>query len=173
MTDLYQKIVSQRSGLERIVARIPGFRGYKEMTARREADRMIREHIVGLLKEQMQRFIAAEKQMLSKGGLSAATKTREAKTQFQIFIDRVNTAAPGYAGFYAAQKVGSEELEKLYAFDAALVEYVDHFRTAIEAFDAAARSGEGMETAISNLEMIATEANAAFNMRDNVVTEIS
>ncbi|MCS6870652.1 MAG: hypothetical protein RML95_07440 [Anaerolineae bacterium] len=173
MTDLYQKIVSQRSGFERILARIPGFRGYTEMTARREADRMIREHIVTLLKEQMQRFIAAEKQMLSKGGLSAATKTREAKAQFQIFIDRVNTAAPGYAGFYAAQKIGPEQLEKIYAFDAALIEYVDHFRTAIEAFDAAARSGEGMDEAISKLEMVATEANAAFNMRDNVVTEIS
>lgn len=171
--DLYQRIISQRSGFERVLARIPGFRGYTEMTARREADRMIREHIVTLLKEQMQRFIAAETRMLRQGGLSVATKIREAKTQFQIFIDRVNTAAPGYAGFYAAQKIGPEQLERIYAFDAALIEYVDHFRTAIEAFDAATRSGEGLDEAISKLEMVAMEANAAFNMRDNAVTEIS
>lgn len=173
MADLYEKIISQRSGLERIIAKIPGFRGYKEMTARREADRMIRDHVVELLKEQMQRLISAEKAILQKGGLSVASKSREAKTQFQIFIDRVNTAAPGYSGFYSAQKVGPEELERIYAFDAALVEYVDRLRDAIDTLDTAARSGENIDAAISVLELVANEANAALNMRDDVITGIS
>ncbi|GAB4547854.1 MAG: hypothetical protein OHK0023_09830 [Anaerolineae bacterium] len=172
MTDLYQKIISQRSGLERIIAKIPGFRGYKEMTARREADRMIREHVVELLREQMQRLVSVEKSILQKGGLAVAGKTREAKTQFQIFIDRVNTAAPGYAGFYSAQKVGSEELERIYAFDAALVEYVDRLRDAIDTLETAARSDKSVDEAISVLETVANEANAALNMRDDVITGI-
>jgi len=173
MTDLYQKIVSERHGLEKIMARIPGFRGYKEMSARREADRMIRDHIVGLLREQMNRFTAVDRELLKKGGLSAATKLREAKTQFQLYIDRVGAASPGYSGFYSANKIGPDELERVYAFDAALIEYVDIFRTAIEALDKALDTNENVDSAIKNLETVAIEANQAFNLRENVFTGIS
>jgi hypothetical protein len=55
MSDLYKRIVDQRGSLESLMAKIPGFRGYKEMTDRRAADRMMREHIVKLLKEQITR----------------------------------------------------------------------------------------------------------------------
>src|SRR3954464_7393632 len=110
MTDLYQRIVGQRSSLESIMAKIPGYRGYKEASDRRAADRMIREHVVMLLKEQMNRLVSAEKKLMSSIGLSAAGKIRGAKMNFQTFIDKVNTAAPGYAGFYDAQKVGPDEL---------------------------------------------------------------
>src|SRR5205085_1422172 len=74
MTDLYQRIVGQRSGLESIMAKVPGYRGYKEASDRRAADRMIREHVVTLLKEQMNRLVNAEKKLMSSIGLSAAGK---------------------------------------------------------------------------------------------------
>ncbi len=172
MSDLYNQIVSKRSGLERIVAKIPGFRGYKEMTARRDADRMIRDHVVKLLKEQMARLVTTEKKLMSSGGLAAVGKTRSAKTNFQVFIDRINTAAPGYSGFYSAKKIGPEELEKIYSFDAALIEYVDHFSKAIDALNTAIDSKGNVDEPITALETLAQEANAAYAMRDNVLTEI-
>src|SRR5476649_2580995 len=111
MTDLYQQIVAQRSSFENLMAKVPGYRGYKEATDRRAADRMIREHIVALLKLQMTHLVDVEKKILSAGGLSQASATREAKSKLQIFIDRVNTAMPGYAGFYdrsEERRVGKE-----------------------------------------------------------------
>ncbi|MCC7206492.1 MAG: hypothetical protein IT323_04255 [Anaerolineae bacterium] len=172
MTDLYDRIISQRQGLERIFARIPGFRGYAEMNARREADRMLREHVVHLLKEQMTRLVNAEKKLISSGGLAVAGKTRSAKTQFQVFIDKVNTAAPGYSGFYAAEKIGPDELQRIYAFDAALLDYVDKFKTAIDGLSDAL-SGQGdTEAKIGELETLAQEAVSAFDMRENVLREI-
>jgi hypothetical protein len=167
-TDLYDRIVSQRSGLERILSKVPGYKGYKEATDRRNADRMIREHVVRALKEQMTRLVNVEKKLISGGGLSYASKTRSAKTNFQIFIDKVNTAAPGYSGFYDAKKVGSDELEKIYAFDAALLSYADKFSDAVDVLDKAAQTKEGMDTAVSDLENLAQEALAAYAMRDDV-----
>jgi len=170
MTDLYQRIVGQRSGLENIMAKVPGYRGYKEASDRRAADRMIREHVVTLLKEQMNRLVNAEKKLMSSIGLSAAGKVRSAKMNFQTFIDKVNTAAPGYAGFYDAQKVGPDELAQIYNFDAALIDYADKFREKIDALDKATK--ETFDAAVADLEALAQEANSAFAMRENVLTGI-
>ncbi len=171
--DLYQRIVGQRSSLENLMAKIPGFRGYKEASDRRAADRMMREHIVQLLKAQMTRLVNTEKKILNSGGLKFASATRSAKTNFQIFIDKVNTAMPGYAGFFDAKKVGPDELAKIYAFDAALIGYADKFREKIDALDQTAASKEGLDKAIADLEALAQEAIAAYAMRDNVLTEIA
>jgi hypothetical protein len=174
MSELYERIVSQRHGLERIVARIPGFRGYKDAQARRDADRMVREHIVRLLKEQLQRFAGLEKRMLTSGGLAFMSQSANAKMIMQTFIDRINTAAPGYSGFYSAKKVGTEEFEKLYAFDAALVEYADRFDEKIDALEAAlAAGGAAIGAAIMDIETLARDANSAMSLRDDVVTGLA
>lgn len=173
MSDLYEKIVSQRSGFEKLMAKVPGYRGYKEASDRRAADRLIREHVVRLLKEQMTRLNPVEKKILSSGGLSFASKTREAKTQFQIFIDRVNTAAPGYSGFYDSKKVGPDELDKVYSFDAALIGYVDRFREAIDALDTAAGAKDTIDQAVTALEALAREANDAFKLRESTLMDLA
>jgi maltooligosyltrehalose synthase len=173
MTDLYQRIVGQRSSLENLVAKVPGYRGYKEASDRRAADRMIREHVVRLLKEQMTHLVNVEKKIITSGGLAHTTDTRNAKMNFQSFTDRVNTAAPGYAGFYDAQKVGPDELAKIYAFDAALIGYVDKFREKIDALDKAAQTPDSLAAAISDLEALVQEANSAYAMRDGVLTELA
>ncbi len=172
MSDLYDRIISQGKGLERVFASIPGFKGYAEMNARREADRMLREHVVQLLKQQMTRLVTAEKKLISGGGLASAGKTRSAKTQFQIFIDKVNTAAPGYSGFYAAEKIGPDELQRIYAFDSALLDYVDKFKTAIDGLSDALSSQGDTEAKIGELETLSREAVSAFDMRENVLREI-
>jgi hypothetical protein len=170
--DLYNRIVSDRSGLEKILARLPGFRGYTEMSARRAADREVREFIVRLLQEQQQRLIGIERDLVSKGGIRAAGQSREAKTKFQIFVDRVNTASPGYSGFYDAVKVGSNDLANIYAFDAALIGYVDQFRDALDVLEKAVQNEEGIAEAVVGLERVADEANLAFNLREDVITGI-
>lgn len=171
-TDLYEKIVSERHGLERIVAKIPGFKGYKEMSARREADRMIREHVVKLLKEQMNRLVSAEKKMMQSGGLAAVGRSKDAKMKFQTYIDRVNTAAPGYSGFYSANKIGPQDLEKVYAFDASLLDYVEKFREQIDHLGKTIAEKGDLDQAVGLLQALAEEANSAFSLRDNVLTEI-
>jgi hypothetical protein len=173
MTDLYKKIVEDRSGLEQILAKIPGFRGYTEMSARRAADRMIRDYVVKLLKEQMTRFVSTQKKIIGSGGIKYASKSKTAQTRWQIFIDKVNTAMPGYSGFYDAKKVSADDIDKLYQFDAALVSYVDKFSEGVDALQAAAEKKDGIDTAIIGLESAADEAIAAYGLREDVITGLS
>jgi len=172
MDDLYSRIVRERGSLEGLVARIPGFRGYMDMTARRQADRLIREHVVAQLKTQLNRLSEIEKVLLDAGGLSFMSKTRSAKTKFQTFIDRIATDAPGYSGFFDAVKIGQDDLGVIYAFDQALLDYVDKFALALDALRDAALRGEGVEEGIRTLDALTVEANDAYGLRENVLKGI-
>ena len=49
MADIHGTIDTQRNALERLVQRIPGFRGYYDKENRREADKLLRDYGVTLL----------------------------------------------------------------------------------------------------------------------------
>ena len=42
MGDLYERVSEDRSWLEKIVGKIPGYKGYKEKEMRRESDKLLR-----------------------------------------------------------------------------------------------------------------------------------
>lgn len=173
MDDLYSRIVRDRGSIEKLFARIPGFRGYMDMGARRQADRMMREHVAGQLRTQLNRLAVIEKTLLdSSGGLAYMSKTRSAKTKFQTFIDRVATDAPGYSGFFDADKIGADDLQVIYAFDEALLDYADKFKEKLDALQAAAAQMTGVDEKIQDLDALTIEANEAYGLRENVLKGI-
>lgn len=169
MNDLYSRIVSERGSLERLAARVPGFGGYMDMNARRQADRLIREQVVLHLTQQLNRLPEIEKKLIDAGGLNYMTETHSAKTKMTTFIDRVATATPGYSGFFDAVKVDAEDISVIYAFDEALLRYADQFKERLDALDQAATANEGVQEAIAELDAVTREANEAFALRENVL----
>lgn len=172
MNDLYHQITSQRGTMEKILARLPGFRGYMEMNSRRQADRMVREQVAGQLRQQLNRLTTIENALLDAGGLSYMSKTRSAKTKLQTYIDRIATDNPGYSGFYDAIKIGPDDLQIVYSFDLALLDYVEKFKEKIDALQKAGTAKEAVEPAIQDLDALTLEANEAYSLRDNVLTGI-
>lgn len=173
MSDLYQRIVSQRGGIEGLLARIPGFRGYIDKGHRRAADRMVREYVAGQLKQQIDRLGQVEKQILDvDGGLSFMSKTSSAKTKLQTYHDRVLAAMPGYAGLDDPIKIREEELERLYSFDESQIRYADQVKAAIDALQAAVANSDGINEAIQALDAVAIEANQAFGLREDAILNI-
>ena len=172
MDDLYSRIVRERGSMERLMARIPGFRGYMELNARRQADRMVRDYVAGQLRTQLNRLPGIETTLLDGGGLAYMSKTRSAKSKFQTFVDRVATDAPGYSGFFDAVKIGSDDLAVVYAFDQALLDYADKFKDKLDVLQDAAANNEGVDEAIRELDALTIEANEAYNLREHVLTGI-
>ncbi len=101
------------------------------------------------------------------------SKTQSAKTKLQTFRDRVKAAAPGYSGFAEAVKIGDEELNRLYSFDEALIRYVDKIDAALDKLDESVSSNEGLDDAIGSLDQLTLEANDAFSLREDVLTNIN
>ncbi len=173
MSELYDQIIREHGKTRNFLDRIPGLRGYLDKGDRRKADRMLREHIAQQLEQRKSRFVSLEKQILQAGGMAMMSKTRDAKTKFQSYIDRVEAAAPGYSGFFAAVNVDELALEELYAFDAAQVSYVDRFDAELDALEKAINDDEGLESAIQSLYNLAEEAMRAFELREDVLTKLN
>lgn len=169
MDDLYSRIVRERGKVENLLARVPGFRGYMELNARRQADRMIREQVAEKLRQQLSRFTTIEKALLDAGGLQSMSQTRSAKTKLQTFIDRVATDTPGYSGFFDAIKIGADDLEVIYAFDKALLDYVDKLTEKVSALQQAALNQGDVEAAIRDLDAMTIEATEAYRLREDVL----
>lgn len=173
MSDLYDKIISQRGSFENLVAKIPGFRGYLDNKARRAADRLVRDHVAGEYDARIARFGDIEKALLDGGGLSYMSKTNAVKSELQHLHDLIATAAPGYSGAFEQIKITSEDLEKIYSFDEAMIRYVDQLDAVLNTFETAASSKTGIEEALTGVDKVVSEAEQAFSLRDDVITQLS
>lgn len=173
MDDLYEKIVSQRRGFAWLAGKLPGFAGYMENTSRRTADRMLREHIAAQFKQLRDEFVNIETKLLRAGGLSYMGQSKSIKTKYQTLIDRIQTDAPGYSGFLAANKITPDDLENVYAFDEAMVRYTEDISEGIQDLDKAVNTKNGIPEALDHLDTLMLEASQAYDLRDDVLNGIA
>lgn len=170
MSELYERIVAERGSFERLIARIPGFKGYQDKQARRTADRMLRDYLVEQVQDRLDRFIRIEQLLINSGGIAYMTRTRNVKSKLTQYKDKINAAGPGYSGMWAQLKIGTDEMEKLYAFDEAQIRYVEGFDAGLDAIERAAGKSDVLDQAIVDLDQMIVEALEAFDLRDDVIT---
>jgi hypothetical protein len=99
--------------------------------------------------------------------------TKSVKTKFQTLIDRIATDAPGYSGFFAATSIGPDELETIYAFDEAMLRYAEQIAGLLDNLGKAVTARGGIPEAISALDTLMLEANAAYDLREDVLRGIA
>ena len=170
MTDLYEQVEGERGRIESFMGKIPGYKGYKEKEMRREADKLLRDALARRLEEQWRRLPNIQKQLLNSGQILWVDDIEGATMQLQTFIDRLKTAAYGYAGFFDAARVKEDRLDQLYNFDMALDEQVDEITAAIDQLSSAATENAGVGEAIVRLNNATTAANETFIRRKDVLT---
>lgn len=171
MTDFYQKITDEYGSLEKLASKIPGFKGYMDLNDRRAADRILRERIARSFQEQLTRFTRLQRDIVEGGGLQYMERVQHIDTLLRTFIDRVQTAALGYAGVFDPIKVREEELQRLYAFDNALLTYQDQLAAGLSQLEEGVDSGE-VGGVLRQLESVVTEANNTFKRREEVLQEM-
>jgi hypothetical protein len=173
MSELYDQIMSQKGSLEKIVMKIPGFKGYQDKQTRRKADTMLRDFIAKQIADCVQKMVRIEKLILDNVGMQYMQKTRNVKGKIQLYHDRVDTAVPGYSGMWAQMKIGAEELEEIYSFDEAQVIYVEKVDAALDALQQTVLNQDGIDLAIMEVDAAVTEALDAFALRDDILTRLS
>jgi hypothetical protein len=168
MADLFQRITGSRNFLEKIVNVIPGFKGYMDRNARRDADKLLRETVATRLELQWSRISELQRQQIEAGGIDTVDDLEAAAIKLRTLIDRVRTAAYGFAGFFDAVKVGEAELEKLYEFDAALLDRAVQLAAAVDNV-AASVGSDGWPAAVRNVTSQVQDSLNAFNGRSEVI----
>jgi hypothetical protein len=145
--DMREVVSGGMSDLEKLAAKIPGYRGYKEKEVRREADKLLRDHVYRVLSEQRRRVEDIQTN-LGLDQIEEVERLGRARRRLQTLADTVHTAAYGYAGLFDAVKVQEEQLDALYSFDNNLLAESDSIVEAVDSLQAAVDRGEGVGSAI-------------------------
>lgn len=172
MVDFYQKITDMQKLPEDVIRFIPGLKQMFEKEDRRQADRLLREHIALQYDELLGEFNKLQRKMMDKGGLSGMEQAQRIDGKLQTFIDRIRSAAEGYSGVFDAVKIDADALERVYAFDHALLSYKDQFSTGLMEMDKAIGT-DAITDVLYQLEEVVTEANNTFKRRVEAMQGIS
>ena len=172
--DLRQTVSDHMSGLEALVAKIPGYKGYKEKEIRREADNLLRQRLAGQLAEQRTRAEDIASQMLTGPGLSQLDEMGKGNTRLQTLIDKIKTAAQGFAGFFDAVRVKEDQLDILYEFYTRMLDQVEEIRAALDSLQAALDAGESdkLAPAVRRYVKTVTDVSATFDKRRDTMIDM-
>lgn len=167
MSDLYERVVSQQDALKKLIGKLPGFKGYFIRSDRRSADKLLRETIADKFQVQWQRLSGIQRDLVTSGHLDVLDDIEIGAIRLRQFIDRVKTAAYGYAGFFDAVKIKEDELEKVYQYDLTLMEMADEVAGAIDNLEASVGT-DGFPASIRNVNQKAQDCLDAFNQRSEL-----
>ncbi|HDR06744.1 MAG TPA: hypothetical protein ENN88_03835 [Candidatus Coatesbacteria bacterium] len=138
MDDFRDRIADDRSELENRLARlVPGYRGYKELKTRRDADRLLRELLVGRLDALRVKLREMVITLTNNGLLELLRAVDAVEDRLETVTDAFRYADYGYSGKTAPLKVTGEVLDRLYEYDEGLLDGVERLE----------RSGEGLGAA--------------------------
>lgn len=136
---LYEKAKEEMRLSERILAEIPGFRGYKEKEIRRETDKLIRNSLYRKLSEARKDLKEVFQQLSDQRLHEVLTDMDRLVMRFDRVAEKINHASYGYAGFFNVVKVEEEKLDKMIDFDGKLVGDVKKIVEKTSAFKGEAR----------------------------------
>jgi len=157
--------------LERLMLVLPGFRGYKLREQRREADKIVRNHIYDALEQSRSDMTKSLQTLVD----SKATELVEPTNRLIAILDRVaekiNHASYGYSGFFDSIKIEEPELDRMLAFDTQLMDSVRKFGDSVRSLRDALGQGksENLRSMQDSIESALRDLEATFDQRKMVI----
>lgn len=134
----------QLNWLEKILHKIPGFKGYYGKELRRDSDRLQREFI---MKQQRKVKTGMNKVIQT----AARAKDFEQLRECDLFVKELDKsigalryADQGYSGFFDLVKIREAELDKVYEWDALAMEAAEVFAAEFEKLSLAPLDPSGL-----------------------------
>lgn len=173
--DVYSEAKSQMRLSERIVAFIPGFRGYKEKELRRESDKLIRNHLHLKLSTAKADLKAVAQKLSDRRYFDVLTDMDRLVAKMDRVVEKVNHASYGYTGFFNIVKVKEESLDRMIDFDSKLIDEVKSLAADVAAFKTELTSGEtkDLKTRIQNLTDKLEAFEGTFDKREEVILGVN
>lgn len=174
ISDLFNKIQGESTGLGNLLSKIPGLDGYMERSRRREADQLLRKTIADRLESTRLQFGSISEE-LSRDIIKAidhAEPMGRVDTRLMGLIGKVKDAPQGYAGFFDAIKVKEDDLARIYAFDENMLNHADQIAASTAVLEKAVMDDGDISGAIRALDSEVKEANTTFDGRDEVIKGI-
>jgi len=169
MTDYQSQIEDQRGKIKELLLKVPGFKGYIELEDRRTADKLLRDAVAESYQEQLDRLTTVQTEFVDRGDLAYVDDLEAVVVKLRTFIDRISHATYGYSSFFSAIKIDAEKLDKIYAYDQALLNGIDGLSAALESLETI-EDPEQLKELIKDLKKQAQDIVTKADQRKNVIT---
>jgi hypothetical protein len=170
MSDLRDRAREDDSPLQSLLDYIPGFRGYHERELRRRADKLLRDHLVGLLDGERAKLRRRAADLSRSKNLTAVGALDKSIGLFTRVRDKLRYADYGYTGWFDTPQIREEELDRMYEYDLSLREFVATIQQRVEGVLAA--DEENLPPALSSLEDALRELDEMIDRRGEVVQRL-
>lgn len=154
--------------LTNIAAQIPGFAGYKAVEDRRTADKQLRAFIGERLESLSERLDAVIEAQSRGGNLDGLALIDQSKRRLARLIDRMRFADYGYAAVFDRVQIGEAELDRLYTYDAAIVDDLKTFDEAVGQVEKGAADRAALAAALAHLDSVTAGLDRRFDGRKHL-----
>lgn len=170
MPDYRRRVKNSQGQFRQLMARLPGFKGYIEKEARREADKMLRDDIARKLDVQRSGLEKLSARYAQESNFAAVSALERVRMRLQTVTDKIKTGAYGYAGFFDAATVNEAELDALYEFDNGLLQQVDKLAAGLQALPDQLTEQKDPATALTAVSAAIDELSTTWMKRQDVIT---
>jgi DNA-binding protein H-NS len=169
-----KKVEDEKRLSEKIMTALPGFRGYKEKELRREADKLIRNHLYEKLGEARSDLKETYQKLVDNRIMETWTGMDRLIAKFDRISEKINHAFYGYSGFFDAIKIREDRLDRLIRFDSDLLGSINVTLAEVEKFKSEVTDRKFMEakTRIEELMKDVEKLEETFNKRKSTILDI-
>jgi hypothetical protein len=154
--------------LSNIAHLIPGFAGYKAVEDRRMADKQLRAVIGERLTRIKDRLDAVVAGISRSGSLDGLALIDQTGSRLERLIDRMRFADYGYSAVFDRVQLGDPELARLYQYDAAIMNELGSFDSAVAGVESAAGDPAKLTQALATFDALTAEFDRRFEARQHL-----
>jgi len=160
--------------LERLMLAIPGFRGYKVREQRREADRIVRNYVYGVIQRARDDLMICLRMLSDFKATELMDPMSQLVAKVDLVAEKVNRAAYGYAGFFDSVRIDAPQLDQMLTYDSQIMELARKFADLASNFKANLSQSkvEDARTVEQSLEDSISQLETAFDKRKSIIESV-
>jgi hypothetical protein len=166
-----ERVLESEKLLDKIMLVVPGFKGYQLREQRREADRIVRNHIYQVLEHARDDLTRCFQSLGDSNIPELAEPMNRLIARADRVAEKVNHASYGYSGFFDSIKIEEPELEQMLAFDTQLMDLARKFSDGATSFrnDLTQNRLENARNSMQELASALTNLEDTFDQRKSVI----
>ncbi|MEM2922157.1 MAG: hypothetical protein QXF26_07560 [Candidatus Bathyarchaeia archaeon] len=140
-TGSVEKIKSEMRLVEKIGLVIPGYRGYRLREMRRDADKLVRNHLYQKLSLSRDDLKVSFQKIVEVRLIDVYAEMDRLVSRLDSVASQINYASYGYAGYFDPVKIQEDDLDRIIEYDSKLIDHVNVLDAKVKQFRGNVESG--------------------------------